>query len=135
MGSWPTLTGVGRFQDAANVASSILVSITASGTANTKGSYTQLIASTSFDASGFLLALRASTVSRTYLLDIAVGAAASEQVVLPNILVSVGTGSALPTDLVYLPMAVKAGQRIAARCQSATASAAMTVGVYLVGQT
>jgi hypothetical protein len=71
----------------------------------------------------------------THLVDIAVGAAASEQVILPNILVSVGSGSALPNDLVYLPMAVKAGQRIAARCQSATASAAMTVGVYLVGQT
>lgn len=57
-------------------------------TANTKSGYTQLVSSTSRDAKGYSLFFAtpsSQTSNTTYLVDFAIGAAASEVIILPNI--------------------------------------------------
>lgn len=88
--------------------------ITSSATANTKGSYTQLMASTSFDAAAIMLELNTNFGDTNYLLDVAVGAAASEQIIIPNLALAFNVGMALS---VLFPIAIPAGSRLSARCQ------------------
>jgi hypothetical protein len=137
MGTWTLLPRVDRVSDVgALVATSAWTTITASATVNTKGAYTQLIASTPFAADGFNIGIRMTTASATVLVDLAVGAAAAEQIILPDIFHRNGTSTATaPFTVFYVPIHIKDGQRIAARCQSATASQACTVGLYLYGAT
>jgi hypothetical protein len=136
MGSWPLITRVDRIIDVGSVtASTTWTTVTASATVNTKGSYAQLIASTAFDADAFYVGIKTSTASINFLVDLSVGAAASEQIILPNIMFRSAAAIASPFTLLYVPVHVKKGQRIAARSQSSTASAACVVGVYLFGAT
>lgn len=88
--------------------------VTSSATANTKGAYAQLMASTTFDSAAIMLDVNTNFGDTNYLLDIAVGAAGSEQILIPNIALAFNVGMALS---VLLPLAVPAGVRIAARCQ------------------
>ena len=69
--------------------------------------------------------------SQDVLVDIGVGAAASEQVIVENILTSIGSGFASAQTDVFVPVAVKAGQRLAARCQSSDANGGIEMGVQL----
>ena len=104
-----------------------------SGAANTKGSYVELVASSSFDAQGILVCANSNTfvAFKAHLLDIAVGAAASEQIILPDL---------LTTDFWdaffygYFPISIPSGTRISARCQSDGASAPLDVTVTLLAQ-
>jgi len=60
----------------------------AGATANTKSAYTQIIASTARDARGYSLFFgtpSSQTSNQNYLIDLAVGAAASEEIILPNL--------------------------------------------------
>jgi hypothetical protein len=99
--------------------------------ANTKGSYVQLTAATTSDYNGFFLGLDNQTDPSSgsvgglyWLLDIAVGAAASEQVILPNhcLFGSSVSGIALVNNMAspYFPLPIPAGSRIAARAQCST---------------
>lgn len=103
--------------------------ITYSGTANTKSGWSQLIASTTADA-GFLYIstglIRDSATNTAALLDVGIGAAGSETVIVPNL--SIG-GS---TELNHLvPVKVPAGSRVAVRYQCAAArNLPVTVATY-----
>jgi hypothetical protein len=100
-----------------STATSIGTLVTASATANVKGSYAALTASTAHDYSGVVLCidpLAAGTVN--YLVDFAIGASGSEMVIAPNMSVSV------ISSRLFLPIAIPAGTRVAARCQSSTLS-------------
>src|SRR5512138_3447198 len=55
------------------------------GVANVKGAYSQLIASTPFDVAGLLFFCTIVSAGTPYLMDIAIGGAGSEQVVVPNL--------------------------------------------------
>lgn len=92
--------------------------ITYSGTPHTKSGWTEVIASTSGDA-GFVWVqvglFRGSAENTAALLDIGIGAAGSETVVIPNI--SVGGSSGLNH---LIPLKVAAGSRISARAQCVT---------------
>lgn len=101
--------------------------VTSSASANTKGSYTQLMASTSFDAAAIMLDINTNFGDTNYLLDIAVGAAASEQIIIPNLALGFNLGL---SNSVLFPVAIPAGSRIAARCQDNFGSSV----VYLSGQ-
>lgn len=100
------------------------VTITASATAHTKGSYAELIASTSFDAAGLLIMYTAASADLSYLLDVAIGAAASEVIVVPDLLFCAEDRL---TSWFFLPCEIPASTRIAARCQCSTGSSAMRV--------
>lgn len=104
------------------------VTATASGTAHTKGAWSQAVASTAEAWGGFWLGINTNFTAATntaILLDIGTGAAASEVVKVSNL--SVGNSSVkLHTSWVYVPLAVPASTRIAVRIQSAVTSKAAT---------
>ncbi len=114
------------------------VSVAAGGSAHTKNAtYTQLIASTAYDAYGISIFFYATAVVSTrtgVLVDIAIGAASSEQVIIPNLI----AGNAGTTNVVtgtghgyYFPIMIPKGSRISATAQAFTASDTVNVHVYL----
>lgn len=129
---WPTAVG-GRAENAgATTSTSGGTVVTAHATvANSKGSYAQLIASTAFDAYSLVVMLANPNGLDDYLVDIAIGAAASEQVILPNLSYSTGNGE---KGVYYIfPIYVPAGTRIAAAVQCTTANRVIDVSVMLLG--
>jgi hypothetical protein len=105
--------------------------VTAAGSANTKGSWVELDASAAFNADGFFVHLLGITTTRDYLVDIGIGGAGAESVLLPNLPYCSGVGFRFPAEC-YVPLPITAGTRIAARCQSANASAVVHMGLELV---
>lgn len=102
------------------------------GAANTKGAYTEYVTSTSFDAIGFFISNGSSGGNVDTLHDVAIGAAGSEQIIVPDILIS-GSNEGVAGNFVYFPIAIPGGTRIALRRQASTAATALNVVVILVG--
>lgn len=109
------------------------VTVDPGGTINTKGSYTQIVASTTRDHMGLFFIVDAGTrtvgVGQNWLIDVAVGAAASEQVLIPNIMMA-ETGSAMvdtPSVWGPYPVQVPAGTRLSVRAQCTENTAASRV--------
>lgn len=96
--------------------------LVASATPHTKGSWVQIDASLARNICGLTIAPDASigqtTVDTSMLLDIGIGAAASEAVVVSNLPVGF-LGAGVQT---FLPIHIPAGTRIAARIQGAVVS-------------
>jgi hypothetical protein len=116
-----------RFEAAgANTGISEGTEITAAGSTNTKGSYTQLLASTAFASAGILITQGGnSNNSANFLTDIAIGGSGSEQVVVPNLFYKGnGDGRLVST---YLPCSVPSGQRISARTQCSSATGKLRI--------
>ena len=97
--------------------SSVNVIVFANSTANTKGAWAEIHASTPYPIEGFWLSLDYgnNTANRDQLIDIGIGASGSEVVLVSNIY---GTYDAGSTHLYYIPLSVPAGTRISARSQS-----------------
>lgn len=133
-GSFVTEEGVAGFDDiGTNTSTTDATQITASSTTNTKGSYTQLIASTARDYTGFLLVYRGGMLAAgdiNYLIDIAVGVAGSEVVIVPNLYPGSSTAAVGLCRSVYFPIPIPAGTRIAARMQSSVASNTAVIALY-----
>jgi hypothetical protein len=130
---WP-LSDAGRSETGGVVAaSSVPETLTASGTAHIKGAWTQLIAATDFDVSGIWMMHRdgisVSAVDTSMLIDIGLGAAASERVLVENIAV----GFSGSTRSIFLPVYIPSGERIAARCQSAVVSETVDAQCLIIG--
>lgn len=106
------------------------VTITPNASANTKGSYSQLIASTSAASVWIMVQAKVNPVgtnTKSWLLDIATGAAASEVVVIPNLCISVAAQFNVQTVTLALPLKIPAGTRLSARCQSQTGTSPETL--------
>lgn len=112
----------------ANTSTSLPTTITASGSTHTKGSYTQLIASTPFLSSWMIVQAMTNVNGSNNLVDIAIGGAGSEQIIVPDLMVQG------PRDLfaIPLPIQVPAGVRLAARSQAANASHQCYIEVTLL---
>lgn len=106
------------------------VDVTA-GISNAKGSYASVIDSTAFDYAGIILHIGQNNVSARFAVDIAIGAAAAEQIVLPDYLFPDNTGGT--ARLVRLPMAIPAGTKISAAAQSSATSGSPVIRVGGVG--
>jgi len=131
MADWALRSG-GKKDTVGEVASSSSMTvITASATANTKGSYTQIVASTAFDSTWMMLIVRGFGTSRGFLLDLAIGAAASEKVIISNLLLGSSGNGCLPGTYGPFPISIPAGTRIAARLQSTTGSSTAQIEVVL----
>lgn len=120
----------------ANLSSSNLLSATATGSAtpNTKGPYTEVIAATTKEIFGLVIASHAvntalSTTDTSALVDVAIGAAGSEVIVIPNLAMGWRT-STYQTGRYRFPIYIPVGSRIAIRCQGAQAS--KQVGVRFI---
>jgi hypothetical protein len=94
-----------------------------SSTANTKGSYSEITSSTDYPIRQLWLAqtnLKSATVSQLHrLADIAVGAASSEQIIVPDLSLRAwdGPDHHMPNVLGPIPVNIPAGTRIAIRSQ------------------
>lgn len=98
--------------------------------ANTKSTWQEMIATSPFAAAGIRVTLSAWGGVRDHLVDIAVGAAGSEQVIAANLLASGATAYAQYSY--FLPVPIPAGTRIASRHQASTGSSGLTVHIQLV---
>ncbi len=112
--------------------------ITASGSTNTKGNWTQLVASLGFDAQLIIINAANSAVAATdtsTLLDIGIGASSSESVLIPDLLVGwtpVTDAAGSPRHYIF-PLYVPSGSRISARCASARVSNTVAVWITAYG--
>lgn len=132
-GDWPAGVEGHRIAAYTPGASSSPPALTAGTPAHTKGAYATLIASTPFDAEGIFFNPGGGGANLKLLLDLAIGAAGSEQVIVPDILWHTGASDTGGSAWIYIPIAIPAGTRLAARCQSQTAGAQVTAGIYVVG--
>lgn len=103
--------------------------VTTSATANTKGSWVELVTSTAYDADGILISLRSSGSGISWLFDFGVGGAGSEVVIAANFLFAQDTGI---IGYFHLPVSVPAGTRIAARSQGSTGSSTPILRAHLI---
>lgn len=90
-------------------------------TANTKGAYAQLVASAAHDAKWAVLSLAHDApvdFGYAWRVDIAVGAASSEVVVVPDLTFHSSSAGGLGCVRASFPLSVKAGERVAIRAQS-----------------
>lgn len=116
-------------------------SVTAGGTAHVKNTtYTTLIASTAQDA--YAIEIKFSDVSTavtdtSMLVDIAIGAAASETVIIPNLNAGYAGGQQALNEggqFYWFPLYIPSGSRISATAQAAIISDTVLVTVRLWGQ-
>lgn len=104
--------------------------LTASASANTKGSYTEIIASLGFTCNAAIATTTfqgASAAGRQLLIDIATGAGGAETVVVPNLISDSNlTATSHAPGTYFLPLSVTSGTRIAARNQANTTGSQTT---------
>lgn len=106
------------------------------GAANTKGSWAQIIAATARVYDAIELRLKdddGNGGGQTYLVDIGVGAAASEIVIVPNILVDNARVQSVNGQIIIVPISVPSGVRLAARCQEVGGAGTRAIEVSLNG--
>lgn len=134
--AWPNAPS--RVEASLTTTGSDGTTITASGSAHTKGSYTQLIASSAKDAFGITIliwgAQTAASTNNRGLLDIAIGASSSEIDIVPNLMyggTATWNGTTHSPAVYYFPLYIPSGTRISARSQNVTASRTCTVAVWL----
>jgi hypothetical protein len=128
MSDWPVLHGPGVFE------TSSFLSLTCSAVADTKSSWEEVIASTKYNSDYIYIAKRHGNTSKTYLLDIGIGAAGSESVLIGDILTS------LPATYNYgsqgwltFPFRVPRGSRISARVQASSGGGGYQIYLGLLG--
>lgn len=113
-------------------ASGVTTSCT-TGAVNTKGSWTQIIASAPFDACGFYLSTRPGGGTSQLLMDIGIGASGSEVIIAPDLFFSSEhTGGDLWDSIVYIPLRIKSGTRVAIRAQCNIATRSPSANIMLV---
>lgn len=118
--------GAARGTPVGIIAAGEMVDVDAGATAHTKGAWAQITASTARDALGFTLVIindASSTASSQHLVDIAVGAAGSEVVILSNMQAFFQgfQGGETVVGPIWTP--IPAGSRIAARAQCSVTAA------------
>jgi hypothetical protein len=124
LGATPLFRDIAWYEDGSPqiVDTSAAVTVTANSTAHTKGSYAELIASTSGDVS--LLYVRvfgigAAATNTATLLDIATGASGSETAIVSNIAVGAAADAGTARGIQFaVPIKIPSGTRISARIQS-----------------
>lgn len=103
------------------------------GAVNVKGAWAQLVASTPTETSWVLVNLYRSSQHK-HLVDIGIGAAAAEQVIIPNLgLQSVGSSADRFNASYLFPLTIPKGVRVSARSQASSAGQASRVTIHLIG--
>lgn len=105
--------------------------VTGSATANTKGSYTTIIASTPSDTCWMIVRAIIDSSVADIALDIAVGASGQEVVLVNNLMITIDRG----TDQFFtysFPIQIPAGTRVAGRAQSNPGGLGVDVSIVLL---
>lgn len=122
MSDWGYYPSVTRFaEDDTSGGSNYKAQVLAHASTNTKGSWVQLAASTPFDSDLLMLQYQCSGNTASALMDIGIGGAGSEVVLVPNLVIE--------SQAVYIyclgyniPVSIKAGTRVAVRIQATIGS-------------
>ena len=109
----------------ANTGASTGTTITAPGSLNTKGAWTQIVASTTYPAAGIMLQINSEPGSGDcfWLADVGIGGAGSEVVIVPNIIGGRLASTLGDSSHCYVPVQIPAGSRVAMRYQVAVTAA------------
>lgn len=125
-------------ETAENAAATEGITITANSTINTKGAYTELIASTASSAVMMRLTVHTDTTNvSNMLIDISTGAASSEVVLIPDIMLYADSGANQqnPPTTAEILVPITSGTRIAARVQAAVSSDVCYITMSLFSST
>jgi hypothetical protein len=116
--------GGGRFESAVNAAASQGITVTPSATPHTKGSWTELVAATTFPYTWVMISAGwLNAAAGTASLDIGIGTSTAEQVLIADLCYeSIGAAGSILGSSWLLPLAVPVGSRLAARQQASAAS-------------
>jgi hypothetical protein len=113
--------------------------ITASGSTHTKGSWSQLIATTTYTSYGIVIGLAnvgtVATTNSRMLVDIGIGANPNEIVLIPDLIAGQAGSSASASSnpvYYYFPIIIPAGVRLSARNQALIASDTVSVTAHLL---
>lgn len=96
--------------------------VTSGGSAHTKGAWVEFHAALPFTADGFWLTQNVSSARVRYWVDVGIGAAAAETVLVPDIPYNGDIGG-LMRGSVYIPIRIPAGERVSLRTQASSAAA------------
>ena len=97
--------------------------VTASGSANVKGSYAQISASIGFTCNAIYLdCYGGNSQNDEYKLDFATGAGGAETVVIPDITLTLANGDPTEKGSRRFPLAIASGTRVSARVACTTGS-------------
>jgi hypothetical protein len=112
--------------------------ITTHTVANTKPSaFTQIIAATGFEAQLIAISVNGTGITNSasrVLMDIAIGAASSETIIIPDLAVGNLPATTNPGgDTWWFPLLVPAGSRLSARAQGNAVSDGFDIKVHLYG--
>jgi hypothetical protein len=137
LGATPLFRNVDWFEESYTLLDNgSLVTVTANTAAHTKGSYSELIASTSANAGLLVLMVQDINTPATNtatLIDVATGASGSETDIISNLAVGGALTTAGPTGLVVaVPIKIASSTRLAARIQSVvTGGKTATAQIFL----
>jgi len=108
--------------------------VTSSASADTKGAWVELVSAANnlFDSSVEVCLSFNSSTNSSFLIDIGVGGAASEEVIVSNLWCNTTSVAAHSSDFVKMPIIIPAGQRVSARCQSDEGSRIIPVYIKLI---
>lgn len=128
LGTTPLFKEKSWFEDISQnpVSEATSITVTANNAAHTKGSWTELVSSTSADATFIVVevvGVASSTVDSATLLDIGIGASGSETDLIPNVAIggAANIGGGLARFAFQVPIKIASGTRISARIQSVVA--------------
>lgn len=143
MPHWTPRLGYTRTVSQARTTSGVsFTTVTGSGTAHVKGAWSQLVASTAGEShlmKLFVVSTQTSTANSATLMDIGIGGAGSEKVIVPNLgvgfaLLALTSGSAQAGAEYTIPVQIPSGTRVAARLQALrTAPQTASVAMDLMG--
>lgn len=130
MGEWSATSGARLVTVGQAATTSTGTLATASATANTKGVWAQLVAATPVNASGIIVMLASPSAAGDYLIDVGLGAAGFESVLIGNILYC--RRADITAAHFQFDIGLSANSRLVARVQSTSASATVAVAVALL---
>ena len=125
------LFGGGPVQAGVNLAGSDGVLVNAHASAHTKGSWTEIIASTTYATSWLMVTAGAlRTTLQNHLFDIGIGASTAEVVLIPNLFHSLEASSNPQPRQYLLPLGVPAGSRLSARTQGSVGGGGLNLALH-----
>jgi len=101
--------------------------ITASGTANTKGSYTDIGSTTSFDYEWLIVVAGAANTAGNYVFDLAISVGGNRFIIAEDLRFCSLRASNQQWDIYCLPLHVPSGSQLSVRCAASVASITMQV--------
>lgn len=120
------MTGARHQTLGATTGSSSGTTITAGGSANTKGSYSSLGA-TSFAFEGFTVYFLNNVSTADFMIDIAVGSVGNETILIQDLYVSCRKATNFASVEIYIPVHVLHNQFMQVRCAASSASASAQI--------